>query len=336
MDIKKIISKIGNFAKHHWLFLLLYAIIFIVIIIGVNLHVTDKVKSSKEEIESITSNLYESENGYCFREVQSYTLVQYKLMEKPSIEDMDSSAYEQMYGKANYYYVATNSPWNIIQYIKEQSGFISAYRIEPHAVALERRVSTSPGMEFRKLYDFTIKEFDVRVKDKSPEEIKTDFHFIIKSTSFVFLGPSISWFTFNSNKLFLERSFSDVYMVKEDSDKIELYRYGGVALFIFLETILFILFWYFKRNLKKIKSKLKALDYYLDPHNKETIIAENGLTDTEYEVLLQKINPINFMTPYDAEKIKIANDLYSALLKSRDNETIIKMIEEKAKRELNI
>lgn len=42
------------------------------------------------------------------------------------------------------------------------------------------------------------------------------------------------------------------------------------------------------------------------------------------------------MNPYDSEKVKVANDLYSALLKSRDNETIIRMIEEKAKDILKI
>ena len=60
------------------------------------------------------------------------------------------------------------------------------------------------------------------------------------------------------------------------------------------------------------------------------------ISDAEYEVLMHKINPINFMNPYDSEKVKVANDLYSALLKSRDNETIIRMIEEKAKDILKI
>jgi len=42
------------------------------------------------------------------------------------------------------------------------------------------------------------------------------------------------------------------------------------------------------------------------------------------------------MHPYDAEKVRIANDLYSALLKSKGNDTIIQMIYEKAKDELGI
>jgi hypothetical protein len=42
------------------------------------------------------------------------------------------------------------------------------------------------------------------------------------------------------------------------------------------------------------------------------------------------------MNPYDEEKVRIANDLYSALLKSKGNETIIRMIEEKAKETLKI
>jgi hypothetical protein len=42
------------------------------------------------------------------------------------------------------------------------------------------------------------------------------------------------------------------------------------------------------------------------------------------------------MSPYDPEKVKIANDLYSALLKSQGNETIISMIKDKAFSELGI
>ena len=56
----------------------------------------------------------------------------------------------------------------------------------------------------------------------------------------------------------------------------------------------------------------------------------------EYSALLQKLNPVSFMHPYDAEKVRIANDLYSALLKSKGNDTIIQMIYEKGKDELGI
>jgi len=56
----------------------------------------------------------------------------------------------------------------------------------------------------------------------------------------------------------------------------------------------------------------------------------------EYSALLQKLNPVNFMHPYDAEKVRIANDLYSALLKSKGNDTIIQMIYEKGKDELGM
>ena len=56
----------------------------------------------------------------------------------------------------------------------------------------------------------------------------------------------------------------------------------------------------------------------------------------EYSALLQKLNPVNFMHPYDAEKVRIANDLYSALLKSKGNDTIIQIIYEKGKDELGI
>ena len=42
------------------------------------------------------------------------------------------------------------------------------------------------------------------------------------------------------------------------------------------------------------------------------------------------------MSPYDPDKVKLANDLYSALINSQGNDTIISMIKEKAFSELGI
>ena len=52
--------------------------------------------------------------------------------------------------------------------------------------------------------------------------------------------------------------------------------------------------------------------------------------------LQEKLNPVNFMSPYNPEKVKIANDLYAALMNSQNNEIIVSMIREKAKSELGI
>ena len=104
--------------------------------------------------------------------------------------------------------------------------------------------------------------------------------------------------------------------------------------YLFCSALLFFaLFCYLKKRVSNfsLQSLRKIKNHLFKPRT-----SESGLSNFEYEVLLQKINPINFMNPYDAEKVKLANDLYSALLKSRDNATIVKMIEEKAKRELKI
>jgi hypothetical protein len=70
--------------------------------------------------------------------------------------------------------------------------------------------------------------------------------------------------------------------------------------------------------------------------NKSTETQKEKGKDTDIDGLLLKLNPSNFMSPYDPKKVKIANDLYSALLRSQDNETIVSMIREKAKIELGI
>lgn len=64
--------------------------------------------------------------------------------------------------------------------------------------------------------------------------------------------------------------------------------------------------------------------------------SDRRYSDIEYEELLRKIHPTNFWDSYDERKIRIANDLYLALHSSKNNDTIIQMIEEKAKKELKI
>lgn len=47
------------------------------------------------------------------------------------------------------------------------------------------------------------------------------------------------------------------------------------------------------------------------------------------EELKQRINPENFMNPYDAEKVQLANDLFAIL--SKPNLTYIEYVEVKEK-----
>ena len=336
MAIKIIASKVYAFSKQHKWLLFLYGVILLAIIVGVNYNIEEEVKSSKEDIEAYAS-YYEIRN-HCFRSEQSYAIVSYKLVEKPNVGKKDSSTWEQLFGKTNYYYVATNKPWFIIQYKGDKTG-IFAYRIEPYAVALYSKDSDSPASDFRKLYDFIHEGYEVGDFDCSPITMKTKYHYFERRD--VSLSAETQWYDHYSDKMFFTKQPFALFQIREDSSKIEQDLYTYIIFSILLETLLFALIWYL---LKKLKGKSFPLFKNLKDmalNMKHTILSksetsDNAVTDAEYEFLLHKINPINFMNPYDAEKVKVANDLYSALLKSRDNETIIHLIKEKAKAELNI
>ena len=333
MENKKVLYKLKSFLKQNWLFLFLYAFVFVIIIIGVNSYVTSEINHSEESIKRKIRPYDDSYYNY----KDSYSIVSYELRDKPSMVDEDASLYEQMYGNANYYYAATNQPWAITKYQKGSifHSYINAYRLQPCAVALKYKSENSPVKEFRQLYDLVVKNHDVKKQEITPlEDIKTDFHYIEKislSDEVQYHFTDTLWYTDNSNNLFLTETRFAQYYICNDNEKESLYRYCGVAALVVIETIIFALIWYFRRRIKKIK-----LGRFKNPLTKEPPTIDNSFSDADYEVLLHKINPINFMNPYDAEKVKIANDLYSALLKSKDNETIIKMIEEKAKKDLKI
>ena len=55
-----------------------------------------------------------------------------------------------------------------------------------------------------------------------------------------------------------------------------------------------------------------------------------------YARLYQAISPANFLDPYSPEKVKLANELLEALIKNKENEVVISLIEEKAKADLGV
>lgn len=350
MKLSLITNMLGAFVKKHWLLLVVFTIIFIGINIGVNSYVAFLVENSEIEIEQKLSP-YRMENGYCFQKDRN-NAVSYELREKPSCADKDSSIYKQMYGgNTNFYYVATNQPWGIVQYIQsDNSGVSREYYIEPCAVAINSIGYNSPIAEFDKLYDYVKKDFNVCSHDLPPEEIKTDFHYMerIDAGDFKnYLGiPGLPmydeplvyfkdtlWYRYGSDRLLFTKELRNYIRIDLDNKKENLYRSRGVEILAALEILAFIIFYYLRRKWDKFKVRQLGgtLNFF-----KNKRIPETHSADTEYEVLLHKINPINFMKPYDAEKVMIANNLYSVLIKSKDNETVIKMIEEKAKKELKI
>ena len=138
------------------------------------------------------------------------------------------------------------------------------------------------------------------------------------------------WKNYGGGRAFAHWKIIKTYFVGSKIFKTGFYRvlYNGAAL-----IVPFLLYWVVVTVLKRKKKPLKNkfnLDISL---NRST---ETSSNEKSVDELLTKLNPNNFMSPYDPQKVRIANDLYSALLQSRDNETIVSMIREKAKTELGI
>lgn len=64
---------------------------------------------------------------------------------------------------------------------------------------------------------------------------------------------------------------------------------------------------------------------------------ENSIQEEDkFTKLYRAISPANFLEPYSPEKVKLANELLEALIKNKDNEVVISLIEEKAKEKLGV
>ena len=342
-------AKVITFAKKHWLFISIYVLVLAAICVGLYYYIQHEVDNSKKSIENLMEYYYGDKEGLCLRDKTSYTIVSYKLVDKPSREGLDSSLYEQTYGGINRYYMATNEPWDIEKY-KYESGYpdggvIHFYYINPCAVGIKNE-NDNPEYEFRRLYNNIIESYRVNQNTHKPhpEDLKSRYHsldyhwmghFRQSDYSEVYHIDTI-WFNFGSDKLFFtEKHYAD-YKIQENHSKITRSIIIHILCFIIFETLLFALFWFFRKKLKKNRMSKQEGELF-GKNNREALVAEKPfVSDAEYDVLLHKINPINFMNPYDAERVKIANDLYSALLKSKDNDTIIRIIEEKAKELLNV
>lgn len=338
MNIKNSITKVLRLAKEHKIFIAVYISLLVAICIGVNLYTNYELDKSEEKINKTIELVFGNKNGVCYRETSTYTLVSYQSEEKPSLEK-DSSIYSQMYGDVNSYFVAKNKPWNIKQYVFED-GLLKKYIINPCAVGMKNTFETPEG-DFKILYDDIIEGYDVS-SDKiiEPSEIKTDYHYIQEYHSN--LGIDTLWYNYYSDKLFYTKNCCAYYRVTENEDRVIFFQYTTLACLILGETLVFFLFWLLNDKIKRPRfSFFKRVGgtQSSEEDTSENIspqLQNDVVTDIEYDVLLHKINPINFMNPYDSDKVKIANDLYSALLNSRDNTTIIHLIEEKAKSDLGI
>ncbi|MBR5728518.1 MAG: hypothetical protein IKX39_07720 [Muribaculaceae bacterium] len=68
--------------------------------------------------------------------------------------------------------------------------------------------------------------------------------------------------------------------------------------------------------------------------------SNNSITNNEsknlFETLKEKCNPANFMEPYDHEKVRTANEIYSKILQHEQDEGQLRQLREQASKQLGI
>lgn len=330
--MKEKLTKVWSWIKQKKYYLIGNIILASVFVIFANIRLSDKITESHDDIRNkINKDIFENKQ-YFGTHGNSYTIVSYSKAALPS--NSDSTLNKQQYGGIATYYKASGG-WTI-RLFKNAGDNVVEYSFKPYAVGLSEYpgYGYTPDVLFRELYqslvDFDEIDVDNEYKIHRLQNLNSKFYKIKIAACKSGRDYGTKWFEYGGNKAYAKYREENVYTIRMKSFKTGLYRvvYNGAAL-----IISFILCWLFIRVLKRKPQPLRN-SYNLDISlNKttETISNEKGVDE-----LLTKLNPNNYMSPYDPQKVRIANDLYSALLQSRDNETIVSMIREKAKAELGI
>lgn len=330
--MKEKLTKVWSWIKQKKYYLIGNIILASVFVIFANIRLSDKITESHDDIRNkINKDIFENKQ-YFGTHGNSYTIVSYSKAALPS--NSDSTLNKQQYGGIAIYYKASGG-WTI-RLFKNAGDNVVEYSFKPYAVGLSEYpgYGYTPDVLFRELYqslvDFDEIDVDNEYKIHRLQNLNSKFYKIKIAACKSGRDYGTKWFEYGGNKAYAKYREENVYTIRMKSFKTGLYRvvYNGAAL-----IISFILCWLFIRVLKRKPQPLRN-SYNLDISlNKttETISNEKGVDE-----LLTKLNPNNYMSPYDPQKVRIANDLYSALLQSRDNETIVSMIREKAKAELGI
>lgn len=133
-------------------------------------------------------------------------------------------------------------------------------------------------------------------------------------------------------KAFYAKTFPDYYNFyfnqnAYDSDFSEFNKKGlNIILLSLIIIFIFPIYYTIKKGIKN-KIELKKYD------NQSVISTINS---PEFELLLLKCSPKNFMNPYDAEKVALANKIYSSILTNQNNTRKLNKLKKEAEKKLNI
>ena len=338
--------------SHKWIVLFSFILILANIVITNNIIDSD-VESSRESLESQMRDV-----SIAVR-TDYVPLVTYREQEKPSVlnyikrcaykrrnpfttykeEDCinwnDTLSYNQIYAHIEHYFEAM-SGWDVVTYTYEHEHIVET-TISPIAFGVYANYTANPTDAFDYLYESLIGEgsaFRVINESKWNDlDMESDYHNLSKYNyqRVLALSRDTFWYDMPYGKIFFEKDKTSAYFIETKETKIFIQKTLYVLIITLCEAVIAFLIVKAIRASRRIKHRLSLNWKTLLPKKRRETSA-----CVEYSALLQKLNPVNFMHPYDAEKVRIANDLYSALLKSKDNDTIIRMIYEKAKDELGI
>lgn len=324
-------KRLSFWIKANKWYLLSYIIVVVISIILSNVYLEDEINNSQKEIQNeLDYGVFSNKKSFGTRN-ESYTIVSYAKAEVPKLnEQADSSAYNQQYGGLKNYFKASDG-WEI-KLFKKNGTSITEIHITPYAAGYFSESNSNPESLFRHTYNNIIKDEDYNIdvnnefKVSKLTSLNSKFHQIQSNP--LKTDDGLMWYDYYNGKGFVKLESFCSYYIEENQSEITkcrvLYSIGSVVFF----TIIF--FFIVKYHKRKRKSNFN-LEISL---NKSSENIE--MTSDVFEDLKTKLNPSNFMNPYNPDKVKIANDLYSALLNSKGNETIISMIREKAMSELGI
>lgn len=324
-------NKFITWTKVNKWYLLSYVIIAVAIVVISNVCLENEINSSLQEIQDeLDYGIFSNKKSFGTRN-ESYTIVKYAKAEIPKIKELsDSSSYNQQYGGLKHYFKASGG-WEI-RLFKRNETSVTETHITPYAVGIDSEFDSDPESLFSRTYYNLIKDEDYNIdinneyKISKLTSLQSKFHHI--ESNLLKIDDDILWYNYPDGKGYVGLELFCNYYIKEKTSKIDMYRalYSIVSLVLFT-IIFFLIMKYHKRKTKGNSN----LEISLNQHS------ENVETTTdEIDDLIRKLDPRNFMNPYNPDKVKISNDLYAALLNAKGNETIISIIKEKAESELGI
>ncbi len=323
--------------------MLAYIVLALVTLFGCGLYMYSAIEESHNDIKNdIDYGIFENKTSFGIRS-NGYSIVTYHEGKCPTFEEYkkenefgNEESFKEQYGEINKYYLADKG-WIITQYNK-LGDTIYGEEIRPYAVGLNSKSSYHFEADylFREMHsryasseDDNI-DYDNVSKLTNLKVLKSKFHYVVVDTLKKSNDGELIWFENHSAREFMKKYYTGKFYIAMRTSKVAVYSAAIAVGALLLELLVFIVVYRFMNH-----GRNDDTDDDSDISNDENAPEQEGSSEG-VEALLEKLNPKNFMEPFDSEKFKVATDLYTALSSARNNATIVELIRQKAKDELDI